>query len=134
MSSRDEVLEYVLDHYHNPRNHGEMPDADFTLQGGHEGCADIIKLYLKMKGDRLEKLTFTGEGCTISQASVSMLTERVQGLTLDDIDALDHQIVVDELGDELVSTRPKCATLGLDTLKVAAKQYRDRLRRDQAPH
>jgi nitrogen fixation NifU-like protein len=120
---RAEALENILDHYQNPRNYGEMPDADVSLKGGNPGCGDIITMYLKFNGETLEKVTYTGEGCTISQAAASMLTETLPGLTLEEIEALDFGTVVDLLGDEMVKTRPKCSTLGLDTAKIASRQY-----------
>lgn len=123
---RSEALEVILDHYQNPRNYSELPDADVSLQGGNPGCGDIITLYLKFEDDRLEKITFTGEGCTISQAAASMLTETVPGLTIEEIENLDFRLMEEMLSEELVKTRPKCSTLGLDTLKVATQQYRQR--------
>lgn len=100
-----------------------MPDADVHVEGGNPGCGDLIRIFLKIQSNRLEKISFVGEGCTISQASASMLTELVQGKTLEQLDALDHQIIVDVLGEESVNTRPRCATLSLDVLKAALKAY-----------
>ena len=121
---RSEALETILDHYQNPRNYGEMPEADISLQGGNPGCGDIVTLYLKFDGDTLEKISYTGEGCTISQAATSMLTEIAPGYTIEQIDALDYTMIEDLLSAELVKTRPKCSTLALDTLKIATKRYR----------
>jgi nitrogen fixation protein NifU and related proteins len=124
---RAEALEYILDHYQNPRNYGEMEAADISLQGGNPGCGDIVTLYLKFNEEgKLEAITYTGEGCTISQAATSMLTELAPGYTLDEIENLDYHLVEELLSAELVRTRPKCATLALDTLKYAARQYRQR--------
>lgn len=120
---RTEVLEIILDHYHNPRNYGEMDDADVSLQGGNPGCGDIITLFLKFEAGKLVAVTYTGTGCTISQAAASMLTEVVQGYSSEEIEALDYSLIVGMLSDELVKTRPKCSTLALDTLKVATRQY-----------
>jgi nitrogen fixation NifU-like protein len=125
---RQAQIEYVLDHYQNPRNRGELPGAHASLQGGHEGCSDIVTMYIKVDGDRLEKVTFTGEGCTISQASASVMTELAQGMTLDEVEALDHHVLEEELGREVVTTRPRCATLSLDTLKMTVKRYREKMR------
>jgi nitrogen fixation NifU-like protein len=121
---RSEALEFILDHYQNPRNYGELPDADVSMQGGNPGCGDIVTLYLKFEDDRLQEIRYTGEGCTISQAATSMLTEEVQGLSITEIENLDYQLVGELLSEELVKTRPKCATLGLDTLKFATQKYR----------
>ncbi len=130
MNSMDkaEILELVLDYYQNPRNYGEMTDADVSLQGGNPGCGDIVTMFLKFDGDRLEKVTFTGEGCTISQAAASLLTEILPGQTVDQIEKMDYHVIEEMLGEELVKTRPKCSTLGLDTVKNATKQYQQKKR------
>jgi nitrogen fixation protein NifU and related proteins len=119
---RSETLELILDHYENPRNYGEMEDADISLQGGNPGCGDIITVYLKFKDNQLVNFTFTGKGCTISQAAASMLTELTTGYTKEQINALDFHVIEDMIGEELVKTRPKCATLALDTLRFATQQ------------
>ncbi|NLG96231.1 MAG: iron-sulfur cluster assembly scaffold protein [Chloroflexi bacterium] len=120
---RTEVLELILDHYENPRNYGEIEDASISRQGGNPGCGDIITVYLKFNGERLEQMTYTGEGCTISQAAASMLTEILPGYTFEQIENMDYHIIEEMLGEELVKMRPKCSTLGLDTLKSATGQY-----------
>jgi nitrogen fixation protein NifU and related proteins len=121
---RSEALEFILDHYQNPRNYGEMPSADISLQGGNPGCGDIVTLFLKFNGDTLEEISYTGQGCTISQAATSMLTEIARGYTIEQIENLDYKLIEDLLSAELVKTRPKCSTLGLDTLKFATQRYR----------
>ena len=70
------------------------------------------------------RLTFEGQGCTISQAAASILTEIVAGRTLDEVEAMDFNDMIDLLGREVVSTRPRCATLALGTLKAAVARYR----------
>ena len=60
-------LEYILDHYQNPRNSGAMPDADVHLEGGNSGCSDVVTMYLKMDGDRIGRISFEGSGCTIAR-------------------------------------------------------------------
>jgi nitrogen fixation NifU-like protein len=105
-----------------------MQDADVSLQGGNPGCGDIITMFLKFNGDRLEKVTYTGEGCTISQAAASMLTEILPGQTIEQIENLDFHMVEELLSEEMVKTRPKCSTLGLDTVKTATRQYHQQKR------
>src|SRR5215475_10739527 len=80
---RQEAIEFLLDHYQHPRNHGPLADADVTMPGGNPGCGDIVTIYLKVgaSGDQVEKVTFEGEGCTISQAAASILTEMAEGKT-----------------------------------------------------
>jgi nitrogen fixation NifU-like protein len=121
---RQEQLEFILDHHENPRNSGEMPGADVHVEGGLPGCGDIVTVYVKFDGNRISDISFTGEGCTISQASASALYELVKGMSLAEIDNLDQQYMIDLLGEELVKTRPRCATLSLDTLRSAVYQHR----------
>jgi nitrogen fixation protein NifU and related proteins len=121
---RAEVLEMILDHHQNPRNHGEMPGADVHLQGGIPGCSDLITMYLKFQDDRVAEISFIGEGCTISQASASLLTEQVIGMSTEEINQLDFAFMIDLLSEEIVKTRPRCATLSLDTLRGALAEYR----------
>ena len=123
---RQEAIEFLLDHYQNPRNHGPLDPVDVTMPGGNPGCGDIVTIYLKVNdaGDRIEHVTFEGTGCTISQAAASILTEMVEGRPLAEIDDMDFNDMIDQLGREVVSTRPRCATLALGTLKAAITQYR----------
>jgi nitrogen fixation NifU-like protein len=124
---RQEAIEFLLDHYQHPRNHGQLADADVTMPGGNPGCGDIVTIYLKVgaSGDQVEKVTFEGEGCTISQAAASILTEMTEGKPFSTIDEMDFSDMIDYLGREVVNTRPRCATLALGTLKAAIAKYRN---------
>ena len=121
---RSEALENILDHFQNPHNYGELESPDISLQGGNPGCGDVVTLFLKFNGDRLEQISYTGQGCTISQAATSMLTDLAAGYSIEQIEQLDYRSIEELLSAELVRTRPKCSTLGLDTLKIAAQKYR----------
>jgi nitrogen fixation NifU-like protein len=116
------LLDFILDHFQNPRHYGELPGADVSQEGGNPGCGDVVTIYLKADGDRAAQVQFTGSGCTISQAAASILADHVQGLTFAEIEALDHHFLIDELGEEMVQTRPRCSTLAIDTLKSAIHQ------------
>jgi nitrogen fixation NifU-like protein len=122
--SRSEQIEYLLEHYQHPHNYGEMEDASVSVEGGNPGCGDVIKMYLKMDGDRVESITFTGSGCTISQAAASILTDEVKGMQVEQVQELDFNTISELIGDEMVKMRPRCATLGLDTIKNALAEYR----------
>ena len=123
---RQEAIEFLLDHYQHPRNRGPLEQADVTMPGGNPGCGDIVTIYLKVdaSGERVEEVTFEGEGCTISQAAASILTEMVDGKALSAIDEMDFNDMIDYLGRDVVNTRPRCATLALGTLKAAIAKYR----------
>ena len=120
---RSEILELVLDYYHNPRNKGELPEANAIWNGGLPGCSDVVTAYLRIENGRIAAASFTGDGCTISQAAASMLTEQLIGQSVESVADLDQSTVVEMLGKELVQTRPRCSTLGLDTFRAAAQEY-----------
>ena len=124
MSDRQEFIDFILDHYENPRHHGPLEDPDVVMRGGNPGCGDIVTMYVRL-GDheRIEAVSFEGEGCTISQAAASIVTEKVLGKTLDEVAGLGHELVVEEMGREVVANRLRCATLALNTLKAAVKKY-----------
>ena len=130
---RQEAIENLLDHYEHPRNQGAIEDADVVMPGGNPGCGDIVTIYLKVDGagDAVERVTFEGQGCTISQAAASILTELVGHKPLAEVDAMDFNDMIDLLGREVVSTRPRCATLALGTLKAAVHKYRADRRRSE---
>jgi nitrogen fixation NifU-like protein len=109
-----------------------MEDADVQLGGGNPGCGDLITVYVKIgPDDRIEAVTFEGDGCTISQAGGSIVTELVQGLTLDQVKDLGITEITDEMGEDIVKSRVRCATLALGTVQAAVDQFRrDRERRE----
>ncbi len=127
---RQAYVEHILDHYQNPRHKHRMEDADVQLGGGNPGCGDLITVYLKVDPtERIEAISFEGEGCTISQAGGSIVAELVEGMTLDDVKELGVPAMVEEMGDDVVKSRVRCATLALGTLQAAVDQYRrDRTR------
>jgi nitrogen fixation NifU-like protein len=124
MLTRQEQMEFILDHYENPRHTGPLADAEAVVEGGNPGCGDIVKVYLKINDGQLVA-TFEGEGCTISQASASYLMDEVNGKTLEEVLAIDHEALMESLGKEIVQQRTRCATLSLDTLRAAIRK-RDR--------
>ncbi len=132
--SRQEAIEFLLDHYQNPRNRGPLPEADVHLTGGNPGCADKIEMWAKVGPDgRVEEVHFDGEGCTISMAAASYVTELVRGMTLDEVEALSYETLMDDLGREVVMTRPTCATVGLGTLKKGLHELHMRRRAGTPP-
>jgi nitrogen fixation protein NifU and related proteins len=124
LEDRNAQIEYIVEHYENPHNYGELTGAVVTRKGGQPGCGDVVTIYLKMDGDRIADISYTGEGCTISQAATSILTDEVKGKSIDEVERLDYHAISDWVGEEVVQTRPRCATLGLDTLKAALQEYR----------
>lgn len=127
MLTRQEQMEFIIDHYENPRHKHPMADAEAMVEGGNPGCGDIVKVYLKIEDGRVVA-SFEGEGCTISQASASFLMDEINGKTLDEALAIDHNELMENLGKEIVQQRTRCATLSLDTFRAAVrKRERDQM-------
>lgn len=130
---RQAYIEHILDHYEHPRHKHRMPDADVQLGGGNPGCGDLITVYLKVgDDDRIESVSFEGDGCSISQAGGSIIAELVEGMTLDQVKALGTQTMIDEMGDDVVKSRVRCATLALGTVQSAIDLYRTNQQRTAA--
>jgi nitrogen fixation NifU-like protein len=121
MSDMDDDLyrEQILDHYKSPRNHGTLEGASVTAEGHNPLCGDQIVVDLKLADERIEGIRFRGQGCAISQASLSMLSERIVGMPIAEVAAIPRQDVEQMLGIPLSPIRLKCALLGLGVIKVA---------------
>jgi nitrogen fixation NifU-like protein len=122
---RQDYIETILEHYEHPTHKGRMEDASIDLGGGNPGCGDLIVMYLKIGDDeRIEKASFEGEGCTISQAGGSIISEMIEGMTIDELKALGTHTMKEEMGDDVVQSRVRCATLALGTAQAAADAWR----------
>src|SRR6185503_6674068 len=122
MSEFDQMYrEVILDHYKNPRGHGELENADAAAEGQNPLCGDEVSIYVRFgeDGETIDEVKFSGRGCAISQAATSMLMELVQGRTATEVATLPKEELLDEVGIPLTPVRLKCALLGLGTLKVA---------------
>ena len=113
--------EVILDHYKNPRGHGELDAPDAHAEGQNPLCGDEVSIYVAFgeDGETIDEVKFSGRGCAISQAATSMLTEMVAGRKAGDVAALNKDELLEEIGIPLTPVRLKCAMLGLTTLKVA---------------
>ena len=112
--------DYILDHYKNPRNSGELAGATNSYHDTNPLCGDEITMSLLIDDDMVKDVRFQGKGCAISQASASILTEEIKGKTLGEVRAIDRQHILENLGIPISPARIKCALLGLKTLKGAA--------------
>jgi nitrogen fixation NifU-like protein len=112
--------ENILDHYKNPRNKRELK-TKIKFRETNTICGDETTIYLKIKNKIIQEATFTGRGCAISQASISMLTERLKGITLKQAKSLTEKEILNMLGIPIGHTRIKCALLPLKALQGAIK-------------
>jgi len=112
--------EYILDHYKNPRNFGRLENADISHEEHNPLCGDLVGIDLRVRDGMIEDVRFHGRGCAISQASASLMTERLKGMSLDEARRISRDDVLDELGIQISPARLKCALLSLKTLKVGA--------------
>ena len=117
--------ETVMDHFTHPRNVGEIPDADGVGEVGNAKCGDIMKMYLKIKDNRIEDAKFETFGCGSAIASSSMATEMIKGKTIDEALAVTNRQVVDALGG-LPAHKLHCSVLAEESIKAAVKNYYDR--------
>ncbi len=117
MKSRQMYRENVLDHYRNPRNEGSLEDADVHEHDSNPNCGDVIDVYATVEGGVLKEIRFEGEGCAISQAAMSMISQEVKGKQVEEIQDIEKDRVLDLLGIELTPIRLKCALLGIKTLQ-----------------
>jgi nitrogen fixation NifU-like protein len=124
MLTRQDYIENILDHHDNPRNKRRLDSADIEASGGNPGCGDIVVMFASVGDDgRITEATFQGDGCTISQAAASMLTEELVGKSLEDVRDMSFADVVEDMGKDVVSTRTRCATLALTVMKSAVERY-----------
>ena len=117
--------ETVMDHFTHPRNVGEIPDADGVGEVGNAKCGDIMKMYLKIKDDRIEDVKFETFGCGSAIASSSMATELIKGKTIEEALAVTNKQVVDALGG-LPAYKLHCSVLAEESIKAAVKNYYER--------
>ncbi len=115
--------EKVLDHFKNPRNVGEIEDADGEASVGNPVCGDMMTMYIKVKDDRIEDIKFKTFGCGAAIATTSMTTEMAKGKTLDEAMKITRNAVAEEL-DGLPPVKMHCSNLAADALHEAIKNYR----------
>ncbi len=117
--------EKVMDHFEHPRNVGEIPDADGVGQVGNPSCGDIMKVYIKVADGRITDCKFKTFGCGAAIATSSMVTEMVQGKTLDEAMEISNRSVAEAL-DGLPPIKMHCSNLAADALHAAIEDYRKR--------
>lgn len=113
--------EQIIDLYEHPLNHGELADPDFTYEEDNPLCGDVIRISVRLGEDgRVADVAWQGDGCAISQAAASLLTEEIKGMTLEEVRAFDKDTLLELVGVPLSMARVKCALLSLKVLKAGA--------------
>ncbi len=115
----------VMDHFTNPRNVGEMSDADGTGTKGNPVCGDVMKIFIKVTDNKIVDAKFQTFGCGAAIAVSSIITEMVKGKTLDEALKISKEIVAEELGG-LPPQKMHCSNLGADALHQAIDDYRQK--------
>jgi len=118
-----EYTEEVMDHFLNPRNIGEIPDADGVGTIGNQVCGDMTSVYIKVADDRIVDIKFKTFGCGAAIATASKTTELALGKTLDEALAMTRDDVAEALGG-LPEAKLHCSNLAADALHVAIEEYR----------
>jgi nitrogen fixation NifU-like protein len=121
--------EKVMEHFANPRNVGEIKDADGIGEIGNPVCGDIMKLYIKVKDNRIADVKFKTFGCGAAIATSSMITELVKNKTLEEAEKISRKTVADAL-DGLPPNKMHCSNLAADALHKAIEDYKSKIKDD----
>ena len=117
----DMYREQIIDLYEHPLNYGELDEFDFSYEEDNPLCGDVVRIDVKLdETGRVADIRWTGEGCAISQAAASLLTEEIKGKSLEEIRAFSGDTLLELVGVPLSMARVKCALLSLKVLKAGA--------------
>ena len=119
--------EKLLDHYHHPRNAGQIDSPDFSSEEYNHSCGDLVHIEGRIKDGTITDIVFLGSGCVVSQAAASMITEYGKGKSVDELLVLDKEFVLKLIGVDLGPTRLRCALLPLYALQHGLKAYKKEL-------
>jgi len=113
--------EQIIDLYENPLNYGEIKNPDFSYEEDNPLCGDVIRIDVRLdEQGRVAEVAWSGDGCAISQASASLLTEEIKSMTMDEVRAFSSERLLELIGVPLSMARVKCALLSLKVLKAGA--------------
>lgn len=113
----DIYQENILDHYKNPRNFGEIKDADVVVESSNASCGDMVKIYFKIRDGKIIQVKQKCLGCSIATAASSMVSGQLIGLTVEEAKKISPDEILKMLGIEISPSRMKCALLPLDALE-----------------
>jgi len=116
--------EVLLDHFRNPRNYGSLPSPDTTYEEVNPLCGDRIRIELEISDNRIVAARFVGDGCAISIAAASLLTELIQGADIDQGAVISNEKLLSSLKSDIKPSRMKCVLLPLEALRSCVKIYK----------
>ena len=121
----DLYRQQILDHYKNPRNYGDLDEPTFSHVGENPMCGDTVEMDVTLDEDEetIRRVAFEGDGCAISQASASMLSEQLQGMDIEELRAMDRDDITEMLGVDISPMRVKCAVLAEKVAQDGAEIY-----------
>ena len=111
--------DFILDHYKNPRNFGELSPHDLDFHDHNPLCGDELGVHIVVEDGKVKDLRFHGQGCAISQATASIISDELKGKTVAEVADLDRHFVQEEIGIDLSPTRLKCGLLALKVVQGA---------------
>ena len=114
---------FLMEHFQNPRNVGEISDPDGVGTVGNASCGDIMQIFIKIKGDKIAEAKFKTYGCGAAIATSSILTERIKGTTLDEALKISEE-TLKEIFSQLPKEKIPCFTIAGDALRLAIEEYR----------
>jgi nitrogen fixation NifU-like protein len=115
----DLYRDYILEHYRHPHNFGVLETPTASYEGSNPLCGDRITMMLGISDGIVREVAFTGRGCAISQASASLLTDEIKGKTVEEVERMTPEDVLELIGIDISPARLKCALLSLDTVAHA---------------
>ena len=115
--------ETLLDHFRHPRNYGDLPAADISYESFNPLCGDRIRIAVKLNDRVVEDARFKGDGCAISTAAASLLTEMIRGATLESLSTLPDDTLISALESDIQPARLQCALLPLEALRAGLNDY-----------
>ncbi|HKY44008.1 MAG TPA: iron-sulfur cluster assembly scaffold protein [Pyrinomonadaceae bacterium] len=116
--------EILLDHFRHPRNYGDLPAADISYESFNPLCGDRIRIALKLNDRVVQDARFKGDGCAISTAAASLLTEMIVGANLEELSSLPDDRLISALESNIQPTRVQCALLPLDALRNGLTEHK----------
>jgi len=121
---RDLYQEVVLDHSRSPRNFRALPDASAEADGTNPLCGDRVHVWVALEGDAVREVSFTGDGCAISIAAASLLTELIVGIDIGAVEAISDGRLISALESDIKPSRAQCALLPLESLRAGLRKYK----------